>query len=239
MQIKELDIQSKIINMSKANLQEMIDAGVHFGYTKTRRHPSAKPFIFDTKNKVDVIDLEKTSDLLTKAEEFVASLGKDGKKILFVGTKAEAQEVTRTSADALRMPYVTNRWIGGTLTNFTEIKRRVDILVDLKDKKSKGLLEKYTKKEQSDFSRQINKMEGYFGGLVGMDKKPDALFIIDVKKEVNAVKEAIQLKIPVITISSTDCDISEVAYPIVANDAAISSLKLLTNKIVKAYESAK
>lgn len=225
--------------MSKVNLQEMIDAGVHFGYTKTRRHPSAKPFIFDTKNKVDIIDLEKTSDLLTKAEEFVAGLSKDGKKVLFVGTKAEAQEVTRGAADALKMPYVTNRWIGGTLTNFTEIKRRVDILVDLKDKKSKGLLEKYTKKEQSDFSRQINKMEGYFGGLIGMDKKPDAVFIIDVKKEINAIKEAIALKIPVVTISSTDCDISEVAYPVVANDAAISSLKLLTNKIVKAYESAK
>ncbi len=237
MQIKELDIQSK--NMSKENLQEMIDAGIHFGYTKTRRHPSAKPFIFDTKNKIDIIDLEKTADLLKKAEEFVATLSKDGKKILFVGTKAEAQEVTRNAADTLRMPYVTNRWIGGTLTNFTEIKRRVDILVDLKDKKAKGQLEKYTKKEQSDFSRQINKMEGYFGGLVGMDKKPDALFVIDVKKEINAVKEAIQLKIPVVTISSTDCDISDIAYPIIANDSAILSLKLLTNRIVNAFSSAK
>lgn len=225
--------------MSKENLQEMIDAGIHFGYTKTRRHPSAKPFIFDTKNKIDIIDLEKTADLLKKAEEFVATLSKDGKKILFVGTKAEAQEVTRNAADTLRMPYVTNRWIGGTLTNFTEIKRRVDILVDLKDKKAKGQLEKYTKKEQSDFSRQINKMEGYFGGLVGMDKKPDALFVIDVKKEINAVKEAIQLKIPVVTISSTDCDISDIAYPIIANDSAILSLKLLTNRIVNAFSSAK
>ncbi len=217
----------------------MIDAGVHFGYTKTRRHPSAKPFIFDTKNKIDIIDLEKTTDLLKKAEEFMASLAKDNKKVLFVGTKAEAQEITRNAADTLRMPYVTNRWIGGTLTNFTEIKRRVDILVDLKDKKSKGLLEKYTKKEQSDFGRQINKMEGYFGGLIGMDKKPDVLFIIDVRKEVNAIKEAIALKIPVISISSTDCDISEVAYPIVANDAAMLSLKLLTNKLVSAFDSAK
>lgn len=225
--------------MSKENLQEMIDAGIHFGYTKTRRHPSAKPFIFDTKNKIDIIDLEKTADLLKKAEEFVATLSKDGKKILFVGTKAEAQEVTRNAADTLRMPYVTNRWIGGTLTNFTEIKRRVDILVDLKDKKAKGQLEKYTKKEQSDFSRQINKMEGYFGGLVGMDKKPDALFVIDVKKEINAVKEAIQLKIPVVTISSTDCDISDISYPILANDSAILSLKLLTNRIVNAFSSAK
>ncbi|MDQ5883531.1 MAG: small subunit ribosomal protein [Patescibacteria group bacterium] len=237
MQIKELDIQSK--NMTKENLQEMIDAGVHFGYTKTRRHPSAKPFIFDTKNKIDIIDLDKTADLLKKAEEFAAALAKDGKKILFVGTKAEAGELTKNAADTLRMPYVTNRWIGGTLTNFTEIKRRVDILVDLKDKKAKGQLEKYTKKEQSDFSRQINKMEGYFGGLVGMDKKPDAIFIIDVKKEINAVKEAIQLKIPVITISSTDCDISEIDYPIVANDSAILSLKLLVDKIVAAFNSAK
>ncbi len=236
MQIHELyNYRAQI--MSKANLQEMIDAGVHFGYTKTRRHPSAKPFIFDTKNKVDIIDLEKTADLLKKAEEFIASLGKDGKKILFVGTKAEAQEVTKNAADTLRMPYVTNRWIGGTLTNFSEIKRRVDILVDLKDKRAKGLLEKYTKKEQSDFSRQINKMEGYFGGLVGMDRKPDALFVIDTKKEINAVKEAQALKIPVISISSTDCDISDITYPVVANDSAISSLKILTNSIVSAFSS--
>ncbi len=225
--------------MEKENLQQMIDAGVHFGYSKTRRHPSAKPFIFDTKNKIDIIDIEQTIDLLKKAEEYMASLAKDGKNVLFVGTKAETSQLIRTAADTLHMPYVTNRWIGGTLTNFTEIKRRVDILVDLKDKKAKGLLDKYTKKEQSDFSRQINKMEGYFGGLVGMSKKPDALFIVDVKKEVNAIREAIQLKIPVISISSTDCDISEVQFPIIANDSAVSSLKFLIDRIVAAFNSAK
>lgn len=223
----------------KKEIQELADAGVHFGYTKTRRHPSAKPFIFDTKNKIDIIDIEQTEELLKKASEFLASLGKENKVVLFVGTKAEAREATRTGADSLKMPYVTNRWIGGTLTNFTEIKRRVDILVDLKDKQEKGLLDKYTKKERSDFSRQINKMEGYFGGLVGMTKKPDAIFIIDVKKEINAFKEALQLKIPVISISNTDCDISEVQFPIVANDASVTSLKFLTNKLVEAYKSGK
>ncbi len=223
----------------KKEIQELADAGVHFGYTKTRRHPSTKPFIFDTKNNVDIIDIEQTEELLKKASEFLATQGKENKVVLFVGTKAEAKEATRTGADALKMPYVTNRWIGGTLTNFTEIKRRVDILVDLKDKKAKGLLDKYTKKEQSDFGRQINKMEGYFGGLIGMNKKPDAIFIIDVKKEINAFKEALQLKIPVISISNTDCDISEVEFPIVANDASVTSLKFLTNKLVDAYKSGK
>ena len=223
--------------MSKQNLQEMIDAGVHFGYTKTRRHPSTKPYIFDTKNKVDLIDINKTEEMLKKASEFMTSLGKDGKKVLFVGTKAEAKDLVKNSADKLRMPFVISRWIGGTLTNFGEIKRRVDVLTDLKERKEKGLLEKYTKKEQSDFGRQINKMEGYFGGLVGMERKPDAIVIIDVKKELNAFKEAKQLKIPVISISSTDCDISEVDYPILANDAAISSLKLLLDKLTESYSA--
>jgi len=225
--------------MEKENLQQMIDAGVHFGYSKTRRHPSAKSFIFDTKNKIDIIDLEKTVELLKKAEEFLASLAKEGKQIVFVGTKPETSQLIRSAADALHMPYVTNRWIGGTLTNFTEIKRRVDILVELKDKKAKGLLDKYTKKEQSDFGRQINKMEGYFGGLVGLTKKPDAIFIVDVKKEINAVKEAMQLNIPIISISSTDCDISEVQFPIIANDSAVSSLKLLIDRVVAAFNSGK
>lgn len=224
--------------MSKHTLQDFIDAGVHFGYSKTRRHPSAKPFIFDTKNKVDIIDIEKTEALLKQASEFMAALGKENKKILFVGTKAEAREAVAQAAGTLRMPSVTNRWIGGTLTNFGEIKRRVDVLLDLKDKKEKGLLEKYTKKEQSEFARQINKMEIYFGGLVGMDKKPDALFIVDVKKEVNAFKEALQLNIPVISISSTDCDMNDVTYPIIANDAAISSLKFLIGALTEAYTNA-
>lgn len=217
----------------------MIDAGVHFGYSKTRRHPSAKPFIFDTKNKIDIVDLEKTVDLLKKAEEFMAMLAKEDKKIVLVGTKAEAKAIIQNMAKILRMPYVTNRWIGGTLTNFTEIKKRIDVLIDLKDKKEKGLLEKYTKKEQSDFARQINKMEGYFGGLVDLKKKPDALFIIDVKNEINAFNEAKMLKIPVISISSTDCDISDVDFPIVANDSAVSSLKILTDKLTSAHTNAK
>ncbi len=225
--------------MSKENLQEMIDAGVHFGYSKTRRHPSAKPFIFDTKNKVDIIDLEKTAELLKKASEFMTELGKGEKKILFVGTKAEAKNVVKNAAEKLRMPSVTNRWIGGALTNFGEIKRRVDILVDLKSKKEKGELEKYTKKEQSDFSRQITKMENYFGGLVGMDKKPDAVLIVDTKKENIAFTEAKKLKIPVIGISSTDCDLSDIDFPIVANDSAISSITLLTNKLVESYSKEK
>jgi small subunit ribosomal protein S2 len=225
--------------MSKENLQEMIDAGVHFGYSKTRRHPSAKPFIFDTKNKIDIIDLEKTADSIKAASDFLATLAKEDKKIVLVGTKAEAGNTIKNMASAMKMPYVTSRWIGGTLTNFTEIKKRIDVLLDLKNKKEKGELEKYTKKERSDFARQITKMEGYFGGLVDMVKKPDAIFIIDVKKEINAFKEAKQLKIPVISISSTDCDISDIDFPIVANDAAVSSLKLISEKLTSAYTNAK
>lgn len=225
--------------MSKQNLQEMIDAGVHFGYSKAKRHPSVKNYIFDTKNKIDIIDLEKVEESMKKASEFMASIAKDGKVMLFIGTKAEAKNIIKDSAMKLGMPYVTNRWIGGTLTNFGEIKKRVEMLVDLRDKKAKGQLEKYTKKEQSDFGRKIEKMDGYFGGLVGMNKKPDAVFIVDVRKEMNAVKEAEQLGIPVVTISSTDCDVSKVEYPVVANDSAVSSLKLLVSKLTEAFNVSK
>lgn len=225
--------------MSKQNLQEMIDAGVHFGYSKAKRHPSVKNYIFDTKNKIDIIDLEKVEESMKKASEFMASIAKDGKAMLFIGTKAEAKNIIKDSAMKLGMPYVTNRWIGGTLTNFGEIKKRVEMLVDLRDKKAKGQLEKYTKKEQSDFGRKIEKMDGYFGGLVGMNKKPDAVFIVDVRKEMNAVKEAEQLGIPVVTISSTDCDVSKVEYPVVANDSAVSSLKLLVSKLTEAFNVSK
>lgn len=190
---------------SKLN-EELIAAGAHFGYSKTKRHPSAKKYVFTTKNNTDIIDISATTEMLDEALKFVKTLGEEKKTILFVSTKPESKKIIEAAAKELKMPYVENRWIGGTLTNFPQIKRRIDVLLDLKAKKEKGELEKYTKKEQSDFARQIEKMTKYFGGLVGMVKKPDAIFIIDVRKEKNAVTEANKTKVPVISISNTDCD---------------------------------
>jgi ribosomal protein S2 len=162
---------------------DLIAAGAHFGYSKTRRHPSTKEYIFATKNNVDIIDISRTERQLDAALAFVKTLGEEKKTILFVSGKPESKKIMEVAARSLNMPYVENRWIGGTLTNFPQIKKRIDVLIDLKMKKEKGELAKYTKKEQSDFARQIEKMEKNFGGLVGMTRKPDAVFIIDTKKE--------------------------------------------------------
>lgn len=217
-------------------MEKMVAVGAQYGYSKTKRHPSAKKYVFATKNNADVIDLNYTEKMLDEALKFVKTLGEERKNILFVSSKPEAKKIIESAAKELNMPFVENRWIGGTLTNFPQIKKRIDVLLDLKAKKEKGELEKYTKKEQSDFSRQIEKMTRNFGGLVGMTKKPDAIFIVDVKKEKNALVEANKTGVPVISLSNTDCDISDVDFPIVANDASRNSVKFFVESIVEAYK---
>ncbi len=211
--------------------------GAHFGYSKTRRHPSAKHYVFSTKNNVDIIDISYTEKMLSDALAFVKTLGEAKKTILFVSGKPESKKIIEQAATSLNMPYVENRWIGGTLTNFPQIKKRIDVLIDLKMKKEKGELAKYTKKEQSDFARQIEKMEKNFGGLIGMTKKPDAIFIVDTKKEHIAQTEANMTKIPVIALMNTDCDFSNIDYPIVGNDASRTSVEFFAKKIVEAYKA--
>ncbi len=224
-------------NDTKNNLSEaMVKAGVHFGYSKSRRHPSTAPFIIATKNKVDIIDPEKISELLDKAKEFIAKLAKENKKILFVGTKPEAKKIILEAATLLDMPYVTERWIGGILTNFPEIKKRIAKYNDLRSKKEKGELDKYTKKERLMIDREIIKLENYFGGISNLEKAPDALLIIDSKKEHIAATEAKKSGIPVISLSNTDTNIKSIDYPVVGNDGSSSSIKYFTNEIVKAYK---
>lgn len=225
-------VQIEYMDLSK----ELMAVGAHFGYSKTRRHPSAKHYVFSTKNNVDIIDISYTEKMLGDALEYVKKLGEEKKTILFVSGKPESKKLIEQAASQLNMPYVENRWIGGTLTNFTQIKKRIDVLIDLKMKREKGELSKYTKKEQSDFSRQIEKMEKNFGGLIGMTKKPDAVFIVDTKKENIALTEANMVKIPVIGLSNTDCDFANMDYPIVANDASRTSVEFFMKKIVEAYK---
>jgi small subunit ribosomal protein S2 len=220
-------------------MDEMFKAGAHFGYSKTRRHPSTGKFIFATKNKNDIIDLEKTETLLKDAEEFVKSLASTGKQILFVGVKPEAKKAVYDGALAIEMPYVTERWIGGAITNFSEIKKRVAKLEDLRDKKEKNMLDMYTKKERLLIDIDIMKMGRNFSGLVSMKKIPDALFVIDPKREHIAVDEARQAGIPVIALMNSDCNFKDVDYPIVANDASISSIAYFVNRIVEAYKQGR
>lgn len=220
-------------------ISELFKAGAHFAFVKARRHPSAKPYIFGVKNRIEIFDLEKTNEALQKALEYVKGLGSTNSQILFVGGKGEARNAVKAGASSLGMPYVDGRWIGGTLTNFTQIKRRVAKLEELTMQKEKGELAKYTKRERMLIDKEIENLRHYFEGLVAMKDMPKALFVVDPKKEEIAVSEARQKGIPVIAIAGSDCDISGIQHPVPANDASVSSITFLVNKFVEAYNSGK
>jgi len=217
--------------------KELFTVGAHFGYSKTRRHPSMQKYLFAKKNKVDIIDIEQTTTLLEEAAAYMKSLGAKNKVIVFVGAKPEAKVAVQNQAESLGMPYVITRWVGGILTNFGEIKKRLNRLEELRTARANGdLQKKYTKKEQLLIVREIEKMETLFSGLVSLKGLPDALFIVDPKKEVNAVLEAKRLGIPVIAIANTDCDISNIDHPIVANDSSRASIEFIVKHLTDAYK---
>ncbi|MSU44894.1 30S ribosomal protein S2 [Candidatus Nomurabacteria bacterium] len=217
-------------------IEKMFRVGAHYGYSKTRRHPSVSSYIYATKNKGDIIDLEKTSIMLEKASEFLKSLGATGKVVLFVGTKPEAKEVTKNVALSLNMPYVNERWIGGTLSNFTEIKKRITELENYRKDSAEGGLDKYTKKERVVLSKKMAKLERYYAGLIGLKKNPDALFVIDAKAEHIATTESKKMSIPVVSLVNSDSDIKGIKYPIIGNDSSIPSIKFFTETIANAYK---
>lgn len=228
-----------MVNTNNPRIDNMFKAGAHFGFSKTRRHPTVAPYIFGVKNKVEIFDLEKTEVLLEKARAFVSSLAKEGKTILFVGGKSEARNAIKSGALSLNMPYVDGRWIGGTLTNFMQIRKRVEKLERLTSEKEKGELAKYTKKERLLIDREIANLERFFSGIVSMKDLPKAVFIIDPKKEKSAVKEAQDMGIPVIALAGSDCNIKGLDFPIVGNDSSQTSVQFFVQEISKAYSSAK
>ena len=218
-------------------VEKMFKAGAHYGYSKSRRHPSTSPYIFATKNGVDIINIEKSYELLDKALEEVKKLASSGKTILFVGTKAEARQQIIEVALSLGMPYVSERWVGGSLTNFPEIKKRITRLLELREQKEKGGLDKYTKKERLLIDREMDDMTKNFQGLTGITKTPDAIFVIDPKKEHIACTEAHKMGLPVMALLNTDCNLKKVEFPIVANDASVSSITFIMEEIKNAYVS--
>ena len=213
----------------------LFQAGAHFGYSKTRRHPSASKFVFTTKNKADIIDIEKTALQLSEAEKVLRELAAKGKKVLFVGTKPEAREAVKGAAERLDQPFIVERWVGGVLTNWPEIKKRIVRLIDLKAKKEAGELDKYTKKERLLLDEEIAKMHKLFSGLTGITQKPDILFVIDPKREHIAVAEAKKVGIPVIALANTDTNLSDVTYPVVGNDGSVSSISFVMERAVSAW----
>ena len=217
----------------------MFTAGAHFGLGRSRRHPTVAPFIFGSKNNTDIFDLEKTEKLLEKAKTFVGTLAKEDKVILFVGGKKEARETVKNAAQSLNMPYVDGRWIGGSISNFGQIRKRIDRYEKLVSDKEKGELSKYTKRERMLIDKEIASLEKMFYGIVTMKKIPDALFIIDPKKEKIALKEAVDFSIPVIALSGSDCNISQVKFPKIGNDTGKTSIQFFVSEIVGAYQAGK
>ena len=229
--------------MEETKNKEIIDAmfkvGAHFGYSKSRRHASMAPYIFGAKNRTEIINLEKTAELLEEVTNFISKLASEGKQILFVGGKNESRNAIRNAAMSVEMPFVSGRWVGGTFSNFVEIKKRINKFEDLVDQREKGQLSKYTKKERLLIDRQIDNLEKLFSGLVLMKDMPKAMFVVDPRREKIAVAEAQSVGIPVIALSGTDCDISKIDFPVVANDSSVSSINFFVSEISKAYKKAK
>jgi len=226
---------SEIQHKNGALVESMFKVGSHFAYTRSRRHPTAAPFIFGLKNRVEIFDLEKTSDKLLEAKKFVAACGAAGKKVLFVGTKNEAREAVQRVASAINMPYVNLRWIGGTLTNFPQIRKRIDKYEDLMSKREKGELVKYTKKERLLIDKEIAKLENTFLGIVSLKEMPAAIVMVDTEKEHIALAEIKKQGIPVVGICGSDCNLKKVTYPIPANDSAKASVEFLLKELSSAY----
>ncbi len=223
----------KIIKIVDKTVEQLFSVGAHYGYAKSRRHPSTKPYVYGVKNGVEIIDLEKTKIQLEEAKKFVEQLAKSGKQLLIVSDKNEAKSAVKNSALAAGLPYVAGRWIGGTLTNWTEIRKRVQKYLDLQGQKERGDLNRYTKKERVLIDRQIRNLEDMFAGIVDLRGLPGALFVVDPKNEAIAVQEAKALNVPVIALANTDCNISIIDYPIIANDTARASVEYFVNEIVK------
>jgi small subunit ribosomal protein S2 len=208
-------------------VKELLDAGVHFGHQTKRWNPKMKPFIFDARNGIHIIDLSKTLSQLEAACNFLSAAVSKGGRVLFVGTKKQAQLAIKETAKETGQFYVTERWLGGTLTNFATIKRSIARLKEIQKMEADGSINNYVKQEQSVLRREAARLLKFFEGIHAMDKLPGAMFVVDIKREHNAVAEARRLKMPVVAIVDTNCDPDLVDYPIAANDDAIRSVRMI------------
>ncbi|MBM7581410.1 small subunit ribosomal protein S2 [Caldicoprobacter guelmensis] len=220
--------------MAVVNMKQLLEAGVHFGHQTRRWNPKMAPYIFTERNGIYILDLQKTVKLLEQAYNFVRDVAAEGKGILFVGTKKQAQESIETEAKRCGMFYVNNRWLGGMLTNFTTISQRIKRLKELEEMETNGMFDVLPKKEVIRLRAEKEKLEKNLGGIKEMRELPGAVFIVDPKKEHIAVREARILGIPVVAIVDTNCDPDEIDYVIPGNDDAIRAIKLITSKIADA-----
>ncbi|MFC2637380.1 30S ribosomal protein S2 [Mitsuokella sp. oral taxon 131] len=222
--------------MSVISMKQLLEAGVHFGHQTRRWNPKMAKYIFTERNGIYIIDLQKTVRKVDEAYAFLRSVAESGKSILFVGTKKQAQEAIREEATRANMFYVNERWLGGMLTNFQTIQKRVSRLKELEQMEADGTFDVLTKKEVQILRHEMEKLEKYLGGIKEMKKLPGALFIVDPRKERIAVAEARKLHIPIVAIVDTNCDPDEIDYVIPGNDDAIRAVKLLTGSMADAVQ---
>lgn len=230
--------QTTMAAPSGPGIERLFEAGAHFAQVKSRRHPSMKPFVVGTKSKVEIFDLEKTNAQLIEAKRAMSVLAREGKTVLFVGGKREASDLVAAAARRINQPYVSGRWLGGTISNFAEIKKRIDRLADLRAKRESGELAKlYTKLERVFIDREIDRLEERLSGITELAKRPDAMVIVDTRHEAHASREARAAGIPVIGVMSSDCDLKDAAFPIVVNDASRAAVALVLEELTSAFET--
>ena len=220
--------------MSRTNFQDLLDAGVHFGHLKRKWNPKMAPYIFMEKNGIHIIDLHKTVVKIDEAANMMKQLANAGRKILFVATKKQAKDIVAECAKSVNMPYVTERWAGGMLTNFPTIRKAVKKMNTIDKMMTDGTFETLAKRERLQVSRQRAKLEKNLGSIADLNRLPSAIFVVDVQKEINAVREANRLNIPVIAMVDTCCDPTTIDYVIPANDDAAKSIQLITETLCKA-----
>ncbi len=220
--------------MSQVTLKQLLEAGVHFGHQTSRWNPKMRPYIFTARNGIHIIDLQKTVKLLDDAWEFVRNVAASGRPVLFVGTKKQAQETIQTEAARSGMFFVNRRWMGGMLTNFSTVKKRIDRLQELRKMQQSGQFEQLPKKDAKRLTDELDRLMYHFDGIADMKRLPGAVYVVDPRKEHIAVTEANRLKIPVVAITDSNCDPDLIQYVIPGNDDAIRAVKLLTGKMADA-----
>jgi len=232
-------IKDKEKNNFKIDVEEMTKAGLHFGHRTSKIHPKMKEYLLGVRNTIHIIDLKKTGEKLEDALEFIQKLVSEDKTLLIVGTKIQVKNLVKEMAENCELPYVSERWVGGTFTNFEEIKKRIGYFKDLERKKAQGELEKYTKKERVEIDKEIQRLKVKFEGIKNLEKPPEAVFILSMNKDDLAIREARKKGIKIVAICDTNCNPDLADFIIPANDDSISSVKYILDKVAGVIKKAK
>jgi len=232
--VQQVEVKQSESVDTAVTMKSLLEAGVHFGHQKRRWNPKMKQYIFAHRNGIHIIDLQQSLHMLEDAAKFLENVAASGKKIVMVGTKKQAQDTVQSEAERCEAFYVSTRWLGGTLTNFSTIQSRIEYLVELEERRDKGEFEKLTKREALKQEEMIARLNKFFGGIKEMTEMPGALFVIDIGKETIAIAEAVRVGVPVVALVDSDCDPTLINYPIPGNDDAIRSIRLITSRIASA-----